>query len=200
MKKKAVPSGNVFSRLAELYSRMEQAYAQSAQAAGLSCAGCPTNCCTSYFQHHTRIEWIYLLKGIRALPAARQATLHQRASVYMAHAQEALAARQIPSAICPVNEDGLCTLYAHRLMICRMHGTRNSMQLPDGQEKIFAGCGQYVQRCGKNGSTPPALDRTPFYRNLAALEMELLKNSGQPLPRVNLTIAEMILAGPPPLR
>ena len=200
MKKKPPLSGNTFVRLADLYNLMEQAYAQSAATAGLSCAGCPTNCCTSYFQHHTRIEWIYLLKGFRALPASRQADLRQRASGYMAQVQAALDAGQTPAAMCPVNENGLCTLYSHRLMICRMHGTRNSMRLPNGQEKIFAGCQQYVLLCEKNSHTPPALDRTPFYQSLAALEMEVLKNAAYPLPRVNLTIAEMILAGPPPLR
>ena len=199
MKKRAQPAGNVFSRLADLYSRMEQAYALSAKAAGLSCAGCPTNCCTSYFQHHTRIEWIYLLKGVRGLTAARQAALGQRAREYMGHVQEALAAREVPTAMCPVNDNGLCTLYSHRLMICRMHGTKNSMLLPNGQEKTFAGCAQYVLLCEKADSAPAALDRTPFYQELAALEMELTKNTRQ-LQRVNLSIAEMILAGPPPLR
>ena len=194
-------SGNTFGLLADLYARMEAAYNASAGAAGLSCTGCETNCCVSYFQHHTYVEWIYLHKGIRLLaPVAREALL-SRARAYLERVAECLARNDLPDAMCPVNENGRCTLYTHRLMICRMHGTRNIMHLPDGREEVFPGCARYVGLCGKAGDNAlPALDRTPLYRELAALEADIRKRAGAPLPRVNMTIAEMIVAGAPVLR
>jgi hypothetical protein len=59
----------VFRKLAALYERMGRAYETSAQSIGLSCAGCPDNCCTSFFQHHTYVEWAYLWKGLAATAA-----------------------------------------------------------------------------------------------------------------------------------
>ena len=197
-------TNNTFGLLADLYARMEAAYNATAATAGLTCAGCETNCCVSYFQHHTYAEWIYLHKGIRLLAPKTREALFARAEKYMARVKECLARNELPDAMCPVNENGRCTLYAHRLMICRMHGTKNIMRLPNdptGKVETFPGCTRYVNLCGNADTNAlPPLDRTPFYQELAALEGQVRSRTQVQLARVNMTIAEMVLAGPPVLR
>ena len=196
----ARPGASVFSRLADLYARMETAYNDAARLAGLSCAGCAQNCCTSFFQHHTHIEWAYLWRGLNDLPAPRRETIIERANGYVSEANAALAAGVMPSAMCPLNEDGLCVLYPHRLMICRMHGTRNVFTMPGGGVQTFPGCYRFVELHKDADASAPSLDRTPFYRELAALEMEFCRRASGPLPRVDMTLAEMIVLGPPKFR
>ncbi|MDL2266609.1 hypothetical protein LJC46_01290 [Desulfovibrio sp. OttesenSCG-928-G15] len=207
----------LFVRMADLYARMEKAYDASAKAAGLTCEGCPTNCCTSYFRHHTYIEWAYLWRGLSALPDKECKRLVARAEQYLQEAGQTLALGGVPTAMCPLNERGLCVLYPYRLMICRMHGTRNVFSLPDGTQQTFSGCARFTamhgQASGFDGSSasfradacgsgspasgPVALDRTPFYSELAALEREFRLRCARQLPRVDMTLAEMMVAGPP---
>lgn len=195
--------GGIFARLATLYENMQHAYATCAENAGLSCQGCENNCCNSFFQHHTYMEWAYLWRGLTELPPERRKLFVSRAREYTAHANGRLAAGMLPDAMCPLIEDGLCALYEHRLMICRLHGTRNTLTLPDGGIRIFSGCGRFTALpCAAEGreESCPTLDRTPFYRELASLEMEFLKRATRPMPRVDMTLAEMIVLGPPKLR
>lgn len=197
------PTGgkSLFTRLQSLYADMETAYNACARQAGLSCADCPTNCCTSFFQHHTYVEWAYLWRGLHELAPGRREELAERARRYVADAQAAIAAGVLPDAMCPLNEDGLCVLYPYRLMICRMHGTGNVFTLPDGRVQEFPGCARFTALPGaQQAGLLPVLDRTPFYRELASLETELLQKAGRPLPRVDITLAEMIVLGPPKIR
>jgi hypothetical protein len=182
-------------RLAELYARMEEAYDRVAGELAFSCAGCPDNCCDSFFLHHTVIEWSYLRQGLAALDPAQLARIRSRAERYLAEAAEAIARDQRPQIMCPLNEQGLCILYAHRLMICRLHGVPAAFTLPDGRRQEFPGwfCCQELTAGRQPG---PEVDRTELYRELAELERELLTASGRRGPRVKMTIAEMILAGP----
>ena len=190
----------LYARLADLYARMQEAYANCASEAGLTCKGCETNCCTSYFQHHTHVEWAYLWRGLSELPEKRRNLFRQRAEQYVEQARQSIAANALPTAMCPLNEDGLCALYAYRLMICRMHGTRNAFTLPNGTRQVFPGCARFTALPCARDENCPTLDRTPFYSELASLELELQKKAGRPLPRVHLTLAEMIVLGPPALR
>ncbi len=196
----ARPGASVFARLADLYARMEAAYNDTARQAGLSCAGCAHNCCTSFFQHHTHIEWAYLWRGLNELPAAQRDAALERARAYVNEANAALASGVMPTAMCPLNKDGLCILYPHRLMICRMHGTRNVFTMPGGGVQAFSGCYRFVELHGDAKDDAPSLDRTPFYRELAALEMEFCRRASGPLPKVDMTLAEMIVLGPPKFR
>ncbi|ABB39406.1 hypothetical protein Dde_2610 [Oleidesulfovibrio alaskensis G20] len=190
----------VFARLADLYTRMEQEYSDKARAAGLTCAGCPDNCCTSYFQHHTHVEWLYLWRGMNRLPEARRAAYLARAKDVVEQSRDLLARGIRPRLMCPVNDDGLCGIYEHRLMICRMHGTRNVLALPDGGLRSFSGCFRFVEcTAGQQAEAVPTVDRTPYYRELAALEMEHVGPRLKKLPRVDLTLAEMLFYGPPKL-
>ena len=65
--KKLTPKA-CYRKLAALYTRMADAYADAAGRIGLSCAGCADNCCHSYFQHHTYVEWAYLWQGLTRCP------------------------------------------------------------------------------------------------------------------------------------
>lgn len=199
-KKKTALPGGLFGRLALLYERMQEAYRISAATAGLHCGNCPTNCCTSYFRHHTYVEWAYLWRGLSALRADALAHFRRRAEQYLEQAGQSLALGAPPRAMCPLNEDGLCALYLYRLMICRMHGTRNVFSRPDGEIRVFPGCARFTTLpCPADPAWTP-LDRTPFYQELAELEMEFRKRAGLSLPRVDLTLAEMIVLGPPKIR
>ncbi len=182
-------------KLAALYADMDAAYASAAASAGLSCAGCAENCCVSYFQHHTHVEWLYLHKGLAGLPEEKRAAYVERARSYQEAVAGAKRKGETPKAMCPVNDDGLCGLYEHRLMICRLHGVPNVLIGPAGIRE-FPGCGP----CRKLATGNPglkAMDRTPLLRRLAGLEMDLWGNRPGRPPKVDLTLAEMILAGPP---
>ncbi|MFZ5426832.1 MAG: hypothetical protein ACOZEN_07645 [Thermodesulfobacteriota bacterium] len=187
-------SKRVLSRkLAALYGKMAQSFAKAAPE-GFTCDGCTQNCCVSYFQHHTHIEWHYLWEGLSALPEAKREEYVNRARDYVLKSSEALSRGEIPKEMCPVNEDGKCGLYEHRMMICRMYGVPNFLVGRSGL-KQFPGCPVCMEMIG--GREIDRVDRTVLYRELAQLEMEFLGSRRNMAPKVDMTLAEMILAGPP---
>ncbi|PTN31902.1 hypothetical protein [Desulfonatronum sp. SC1] len=183
-------------RLPHLYADMENRYADIAAYTGLTCADCPDNCCTSYFQHHTHVEWAYLWQGLATLPDTRLREVRSRAAEYVEQARGILAEQRAPDIMCPLNEGGRCILYAHRLMICRLHGVPNVFTLPNGIAKEFPGCFRSQELTASNTDLPK-LDRTAFYHRLAELEMDYLRSMTQKPAKVRLTLAEMIHQGPP---
>jgi len=185
-----------FERLSLLYSEMEGAYDLTAAKIGLTCRGCRDNCCKSYFQHHTYIEWAYLWKGIRSCSDEKQRKFVKRAGGYVRESRALLAQGLRPRIICPLNDKGLCGLYEYRLMICRMHGVPNSFHRPDGKKLLFPGCFRSQELCSHLEKVP-VLDRTPFYRDLASLEMAFVGPKIRALPKVDLTLSEMLVQGPP---
>ncbi|MBG0775055.1 MAG: hypothetical protein H0S85_01300 [Desulfovibrionaceae bacterium] len=198
MKKSKKPLG-VFARLEKLYAAMQAEYDRLAAPAGFTCADCGQNCCVSYFQHHTYVEWTYLWRGMAALDTARRERFLERAEDYVRRTSAMLRRGLRPQIMCPLNEDGLCGLYSHRLMICRMHGTAHRFVRPDGVAERFPGCYRF-EDLTREAETPPVLDRTPLYRELAAIEMAFLGDRLRALPKVNLTLAEMLVQGIPRIR
>ena len=77
-----------------------------------------------------------------------------------------------------------------------MHGVPNSFVRPDGKKMSFPGCFR-CQELYSDMDEVPVLDRTPLYKDLASIEMALLKSKGRSLSRVKLTLAEMLVQGPP---
>lgn len=198
MTKKLLPA-QAFRKLAVLYADMQSRYSEYAKVLGLTCEGCPQNCCTSFFQHHTRIEWAYLLQGLSEMPAERRAGYEERARRYVRDAAGALARGERPSIMCPLNDDGLCGVYAHRLMICRLHGVPNRLRYPDGRTMDFPGCFRSQELCAGQDSFP-VLDRTDLYKRLLELEVQFVgPRQIRTLPRVDMTLAEMIVIGNPTL-
>ena len=185
-------------QLAELYHDMEAAYAQTAKAINFSCSGCPDNCCDSYFLHHTYTEWSYLWHGLKTLDEGQLQKITAKAAQYVVHSEAALARGERPIIMCPLNTEGLCSLYPYRLMICRLHGVPATFTRPDGQKLDFPGCFQCQEHLSASNSNP-TLDRTQFFRRLVELEIGLLGHKRMTAPKVKLTIAQMIVKGPPQL-
>lgn len=186
--------------LAALYRDMETRYTGIAGTLGLSCANCQDNCCDSYFLHYTYAEWAYLWEGLRALDGGELARIRERAKRYLAESQVLLARGERPQLMCPLNDNGLCSLYGHRLMICRLHGIPAAMHRPDGQSLRFPGCFLCQEIVEKNYGTEaevPRMDRTQLLATVAGLESELLCGRRHLYPKVKRTIAEMIAGGPP---
>ena len=81
-------SEELFHRLRQLYADMEREYGRVARLIRLTCSDCPDNCCTSYFQHHTHVEWAYLWDGLRVLPDREREEIRARAEEYVRTAKE----------------------------------------------------------------------------------------------------------------
>ncbi|EGB14906.1 hypothetical protein DND132_1700 [Pseudodesulfovibrio mercurii] len=191
-----------FRKLAAIYDKMVARYDEVAGPIGMTCEGCADNCCLSFFQHHTYVEWAYMWEGLNRLPADRLEDIQARARDYVDRAQAALARGERPHLMCPLNIDekqGICGLYDHRLMICRMHGVPNLLTRHTGQEVRFPGCYR-CQDLTKDMAEVPFVDRTPMYKDLVLLEMQFVGKNLCALPKVDHTIAEMIVIGPPRLK
>jgi len=197
--KEIILSEQQVRELEDIYEKLQQEYERVAGVLNFSCTGCPDNCCDSYFLHHTYAEWAYFQLGVRQLEPGRQQMLIARSQSYLEQCQRELEAGQRPQIMCPLNEDGLCALYQHRLLVCRTHGVPATIIRPDGQTLRFPGCfrcqdivdARYAQ------VPPPHVERTPLFRRLALLENEVLENKRHLLPKVKITIAEMLVKGPP---
>ncbi|MBB5347482.1 hypothetical protein JWG42_05690 [Desulfoprunum benzoelyticum] len=188
-------------RLKNIYRALEEDYDEVARQLQFSCSGCPDNCCDSYFLHYTYVEWAYLWQGLRELPPVRQKNILDRAGEVVRVCREELAHGRRPVVMCPLNENGLCVLYPYRLLVCRTHGVPAVMTLPDGRRLSFPGCYrcQEVVRGRENDAGVPFVDRTKLLQLLVMLESELLQGLHSPRPRIRMTIAEMLVKGPPTL-
>lgn len=189
---------SIEEKLEQIYQEMERDYDKVASELQFSCAGCPDNCCDSYFQHHTYIEWVYLWDGIEKLSPELQKKIQDDASSYVIEAEKKIGSGERPLIMCPLNENGLCMVYTHRLMVCRTHGVPAALTRPDGQKLNFPGCFRCKEKVDLKQSYP-VMDRTSLLRQLALLENELLFNKRHLFPRVKMTIAEMIVRGRPQL-
>lgn len=197
--KEVILTGAQVGRLEDIYAKLQQEYERVAQALVFSCTGCPDNCCDSYFQHHTYAEWVHLWLGVRQLTPAQQQALTDRAQTYLDQCREALAAGQRPQVMCPLNDNGRCQLYHHRLLVCRTHGVPAKLTRPDGRTFRFPGCFrcQEIVDGREEKEVPAPVDRTPLLKKLAFLERELLDTHQHLLPKIKITIAEMLVHGPP---
>jgi Fe-S-cluster containining protein len=183
-------------QVADLYRDMETAYDRTAEKLAFSCSECPDNCCDSFFLHHTYTEWAYLWHGLKSLDDKQLQAITAKATDYVIESETSLIKGERPIIMCPLNSEGLCSLYQYRMMLCRLHGVPAAFTRPDGQKLDFPGC----FRCQEHISpkkNPAPLDRTQFFQRLVNLEIELLGNRRRTAPKVKLTIAQMIVMGPP---
>ncbi|WP_419174185.1 hypothetical protein [Desulfosediminicola sp.] len=195
MKELVLPA-DLTQRLESLYVEMEKQYNNVARALEFGCEGCSDNCCDSYFLHHTHAEWAYLRQGFLLLDQEQQETVLARSKEYLEQSQKILAKGERPQIMCPLNENGLCILYKHRLLVCRTHGVPARMRRPDGQTLEFPGCfrcQEIVAEREKSGLKTPRVDRTKHLTELVNIESELLEFKRHLYPRVKLCIAEMIV-------
>ncbi|HHL34301.1 MAG TPA: hypothetical protein ENJ30_08070 [Desulfobulbaceae bacterium] len=197
-----VLSPELSRELADIYAAMQSGYDELAAEVGLTCRGCPDNCCDSYFLHHTYCEWAYLWQGLRELEEEQRATIVERAETYVEESRAQLARHERPQIMCPLNMDGLCGLYKNRMLVCRMHGIPATMTRPDGQSMRFPGCfrcQEVVKERYAGLDDAPAMDRTLLFQKMVTVESRLLGDKRHLMPRVKLTIADMIVQGPPTL-
>lgn len=193
-------SPEITARLAQLYEDMERSYDEVAAIIGLTCTGCPDNCCDSYFMHHTYIEWGYLWEGMGELSPEKQQEILRRAEEYEHQSMSAQQWGERPQIMCPLNEGGRCILYRHRLMVCRTHGVTASMTRPDGKKLEFPGCfrcQEIIEQSGVDQPDVTVMDRTDLLRRLVMLEQEFMEGRRHIVPRVKMTIAGMLVSGPP---
>lgn len=175
-------------RLADVFQQMDRGYDNASAEYGFVCSGCEESCCRTRFYHHTLIEYVYLFTGFDALPETERATIHTRAvqtnSYWSIHSEPAA------ESMCPLNEDGRCRLYAFRPMICRLHGIPHELYHPARGKTMGPGCREFVRNCGAQAYVP--FDRTPLYRDLAALEKSLRQQMGITA-KIKMTVAEILL-------
>jgi hypothetical protein len=133
-------------------------------------------------------EYLFLRQGLRRLPDSSRAQVNERALRRLA--AEAPGGDPQAGGMCPLNEAGLCILYAHRPMICRLHGIPHFLHRPDGTLQNGPGCNAFYGLYGRADTA--RLDRTPWYAGLSQLEGELRRVVGFDR-RVKLTIAGMLV-------
>lgn len=187
-------SDQFLGRLREIYAAMAKTYETiSTQYGDFSCEGCPENCCRTRFYNHTLIEYFYLMEGLAGFSADEQAAMQARAADVCRDVAAAEADGNTPRIMCPLNNDGLCGAYEHRLMICRLHGLPYELRTPGREPFYGGGCQVFTDACGDKSYIP--FDRTPFYQAMAGLEKELRGALGTSR-KFKKTIAEMIVNGP----
>ncbi|ABW66248.1 hypothetical protein [Desulfosudis oleivorans] len=178
-----------FDRLADLYARMDAAYNATAGRYGFDCADCADNCCYTVFYNHTSIEYFYLMEGLARLSEEKRRAVVAKALDARNQVDAAKAAGQKPRVLCPLNENGLCAMHGHRLMICRLHGIPYEIHYPGRTPFKGSGCEVFETRCTGTAYLP--FDRTPFYSELAQLEQAVRQATGRN-EKVKMTIAQML--------
>ena len=177
-------------RLKQIYAAMDDAYHRAADAYGFVCDGCRDNCCRTRFYHHTLIEYLYMIEGLRTLPSEKKIEVRVRALTVAAETARADSSGAAVRLMCPLNFAELCILYPYRPMICRLHGIPHELKRP-GQNPVYGpGCEAFDRRCGGKGHFK--LNRTPFYRDMAMLEQEVKQTLGV-AGKFRMTVAEMII-------
>ncbi len=169
-------------RLEALYARMDRRYSEIADRYGFHCRGCEDSCCRTTFYHHTLVEYLYLRAGVRRRVKERQTEFLHRSQNVPANPD---------AGRCPLNNEGLCLLYAYRPMICRLHGIPHELRRPDGTVQRGPGCS--VFHATARGKAPIAFDRTEFYVVLSNLEQDARKAFGFSQ-KIKMTISQMLEA------
>jgi hypothetical protein len=134
---------------------------------------------------------LYIHAGLNKLTHQKKQEVQSRAALVCRQTEKADEKATPVRLMCPLNSDGLCTLYIYRPMICRLHGIPHELRKP-GQNVIRGpGCGMFAAQCSNKSYRK--FDRTPFYFEMAKLESEL-KQAVDLSGRIKMTIAEMIIA------
>jgi len=181
------------SELETLFDTMDREYERIADGYGFTCTGCTDNCCQTRFYHHTLLEFSYLSRGFQTLAERKRQDITARAEEVVKQSEDADVCGDTVRLWCPLNDMGMCILYAYRPMICRLHGIPHELRRPGRPSQISPGCDDFHGQCG-NGNYI-AFDRTPFYAEMAQLEQRL-RQAVSCSDRLKLTVAEMIIRFP----
>ncbi len=178
-------------RIIAVYAQMDAAYEAVAGHFGFVCDGCEDNCCRTRFRHHTLIEVAYLIEGFEALDSGLRHRVAEQARVYRRTLRDAEIRGRPFRHWCPLNQAGRCILYAHRPMICRLHGLPHIMRHP--ARGLIQGAGCHMFEIEGRNKAPRPLDRSGIYQDLARLEQTVRRASGWRAP-ISMTVADMLLA------
>ena len=170
---------------------MDRKYNEAGDYYGFNCNGCEDNCCATRFYHHTLLEVLYILKGFNSLEKAKQIKIKHQALDVSKKIIEADEKGMAVRLMCPLNFDGLCILYNHRPMICRLHGIPSELHSPGQQITYSPGCNSFSKQCNEKGYIK--FDRTPFYVEMAELEKKLKLAVGMTR-KIKMTVAQMLVA------
>ena len=182
---------NLIRRIEELYRKMDSAYAAAAEQTGLTCEGCDgVICCSVDLILHTFIEISYLRLGFKMLQPALQSEVLTKSRWMVDAKREAPHGDRYRTAVCALNFAGACILYKHRPMICRLAGIPHVFTRPDGSEAHSGGCKRFEETL--RGQNPEAkIDRSPFYREMASMELEAILAQGRRTEK--LTVSEALV-------
>ncbi len=178
-------------RIKMLYERIDSAYAAAAEAIDLTCEGCDgVMCCTVDLTVHTFVEMTYLRQGFDALDPLLQSKILAKSRRMVSAKQQAPNGDDYRKAVCALNFDGACILYEYRPMICRLAGIPHFFTKPNGSKLESGGCKRFAE--SNSGKVSGAiLDRTEFYRQMAAMEIEAVMARGERTKK--LTVAEILV-------
>lgn len=178
-------------RLAEIYRRIDRAYAEAVKNVGFSCEGCDgTKCCTVDLRIGTLVEMSYLRHGFNTLSHAEQDEILARCRQIIRAKNDAPESELYRNSVCALNTDGMCVLYEYRPMICRLHGMPYFFVGPNDSRMEGDGCPRFT-KLYKGMDTISKIDRTPFYREMAALEVEAVRLRGERTKK--LSVAETLV-------
>lgn len=198
--KKITLSPELTREVEAIYQAMQEEYDKIAGKIELTCTGCPDNCCDSYFFHYTYSEWAYLWQGLEQLDKDTLEQVMTQAKEYIALCAEPLAQGKQPQVMCPLNSEGRCVLYQHRMLICRTHGIPATLKVHTGDTIRFPGCfrcQEIVNEKYAAANDAPFMERSRFLKQLADVESRLFARKRHLYPKVKRTIADMIVQGPP---
>ncbi|RMG01271.1 MAG: YkgJ family cysteine cluster protein [Nitrospirae bacterium] len=183
-------AGVYLDKLYEVYKEIDKAYADAADYYGFSCEGCEQNCCDTVFYHYTLIEFFGLMEGFEKLDDERKAESLRRAEEYLRKLNRFRGREYEVKILCPLNYDGLCAVYEHRPLICRVHGLPGAFKHPGKGTRSFPGCKRFEDINKKERKV--VIDRTQFYSQIATLESQLRRQMDYMM-KFQKTIAEMLL-------
>ncbi|MBU1195674.1 MAG: hypothetical protein KKE62_08595 [Proteobacteria bacterium] len=178
-----------FLSLARFYQQMDKQWDITAAEYHFECTGCKDNCCTALFFHHSYIEKAYFLKGFQTLAADVQKKILDRAHDYCNKTFRPDAPAKSLKIMCPANDEGKCLLYHYRPMICRLHGLPHEVIRPGSEPVMGKGC----PAGGFDRFPYKKFDRTPFYQQMARLEIEFRQASGMS-GKIKQSIAQILMS------
>ncbi len=179
-------------RIRELYDKIDKTYAAAAEKIDLTCEGCDgVVCCTVDFTVHTFVEMSYLKQGFYALDPSVQGEILTKSRRMVSAKQQAPKGDDYRKAVCALNSAGACILYEYRPMICRLAGIPYFFTKPNGSKLESGGCKKFDESIPAKNSGA-ILDRTEFYREMAAMEIKAVIARGERTEK--LTIAEILVS------
>ncbi|MGO8820559.1 MAG: YkgJ family cysteine cluster protein [Desulfomonilaceae bacterium] len=184
-------SGTDFGpRLKKLYQELDATYSVASNLSDFNCDGCDgTKCCTVDLIIHTSVEMSYMRQGLLALDQATKSQIKGRSLEIVEFKRLNPVGPGYRNSICSANFGGRCAIYEHRPMICRLAGIPHFIDRPDQTRVSGPGCPRF-ETVSLASNPELKIDRTPFYRRLAEMEIETIRTHGKRTH--SLTIAQIL--------